>query len=67
MTRIIDVGLVMPSKVPEDATVEPRILTPDEVAERMGRSRPAAQMLWMRAIRKLQEVLEQGGPADGDH
>jgi hypothetical protein len=34
MTRIIDVGLVMPSKVPEDATVEPRILTPDEVAER---------------------------------
>ena len=39
----------------------------DEVAERMGRSRPAAQMLWMRAIRKLQEVLEQGGPADGDH
>ena len=29
----------------------------DEVAERMGRSRPAAQMLWMRAIHKLQEVL----------
>jgi RNA polymerase sigma-70 factor (ECF subfamily) len=27
----------------------------DEVARRMGRSRPAAQMLWMRAIRKLQE------------
>lgn len=29
----------------------------DEVARRMGRSRPAAQMLWMRAIRKLQEVM----------
>jgi RNA polymerase sigma-70 factor, ECF subfamily len=29
----------------------------DEVAERMGRSRPAVQMLWMRAIRKLQEIL----------
>jgi RNA polymerase sigma-70 factor (ECF subfamily) len=29
----------------------------DEVARRMGRSRPAAQMLWMRAIRKLQEAL----------
>jgi RNA polymerase sigma-70 factor (ECF subfamily) len=37
----------------------------DEVAERMGRSRPAVQMLWMRAIRKLQEVLseaESAGP-----
>jgi len=29
----------------------------DEVARRMGRSRAAAQMLWMRAIRKLQEEL----------
>ena len=29
----------------------------NEVAERMGRSRPAVQMLWMRAIRKLQETL----------
>ncbi|MBI3863199.1 MAG: sigma-70 family RNA polymerase sigma factor [Planctomycetia bacterium] len=29
----------------------------DEVAERMGRSRPAVQMLWLRAIRKLQELL----------
>jgi RNA polymerase sigma-70 factor (ECF subfamily) len=29
----------------------------DEVAQRMGRSRPAAQMLWMRAIHKLQDVL----------
>jgi RNA polymerase sigma-70 factor (ECF subfamily) len=36
----------------------------DEVAERMGRSRPAAQMLWMRAIRKLQEILEEGAPAE---
>ena len=29
----------------------------DEVAKSMGRSRPAVQMLWMRAIRKLQEAL----------
>lgn len=30
----------------------------DVVAERMGRSRPAVQMLWARAIKKLQEALE---------
>jgi len=29
----------------------------DEVARRMDRSRPAAQMLWLRALRKLREVL----------
>jgi RNA polymerase sigma-70 factor (ECF subfamily) len=29
----------------------------NDVAERMGRSRPAVQMLWMRAIRRLQEAL----------
>jgi len=29
----------------------------NEVAERMDRSRPAVQMLWMRAIKKLQEAL----------
>jgi RNA polymerase sigma-70 factor, ECF subfamily len=29
-----------------------------EVAERMDRSRPAVQMLWMRAIQKLQEAME---------
>ena len=29
----------------------------NEVADRMSRTRPAAQMLWLRAIRKLQEVL----------
>jgi RNA polymerase sigma-70 factor (ECF subfamily) len=29
----------------------------DEVAQRMERSRPAVQMLWMRAIRKLQETM----------
>jgi RNA polymerase sigma-70 factor (ECF subfamily) len=28
----------------------------DQVAEQMGRSRPAVQMLWMRALRKLQEI-----------
>lgn len=29
----------------------------DEVAERMGRSRGAVQMLWARALKRLQEVL----------
>ena len=33
----------------------------NEVAERMGRSRPAVQMLWMRAIREAAESLM---PAD---
>lgn len=33
----------------------------DEVAKRMDRSRPAAQMLWMRAIQKLQEVMREQG------
>jgi len=33
-----------------------------EVAERMSRSRPAVQMLWMRAIRKLQESLAAYDP-----
>jgi RNA polymerase sigma-70 factor (ECF subfamily) len=31
----------------------------NEVAERMNRSRPAVQMLWMRAIQKLQESLPE--------
>jgi RNA polymerase sigma-70 factor, ECF subfamily len=30
-----------------------------EVARQMNRSRPAVQMLWMRALRKLQTVLEE--------
>jgi RNA polymerase sigma-70 factor (ECF subfamily) len=30
-----------------------------EVADRMGRSRPAVQMLWMRALEKLQEQLKE--------
>jgi RNA polymerase sigma-70 factor (ECF subfamily) len=29
----------------------------DEVARRMGRTRPAVQMLWMRALRKLQDEM----------
>ena len=33
----------------------------NEVARRMGRSRPAVQMLWMRALRKLHEVLGPTG------
>src|SRR5262245_32413517 len=32
----------------------------DEVASRMNRSRPAAQMLWMRAMQKLKDVLGAG-------
>ena len=31
----------------------------EEVARRMGRSRPAVQMLWMRAVGKLQESLAE--------
>lgn len=45
----------------------------NEVAERMGRTRPAVQMLWMRAIRKLQQRLEEQNvtgtlrvPSDGE-
>ena len=30
----------------------------DEVARQMNRTRPAAQMLWMRAMKKLQETLD---------
>jgi RNA polymerase sigma-70 factor (ECF subfamily) len=30
----------------------------DEVARQMSRSRPAAQMLWMRAMNKLQEAMQ---------
>jgi RNA polymerase sigma-70 factor (ECF subfamily) len=30
----------------------------NEVAQRMGRTRPAVQMLWMRAIKKLQETVQ---------
>jgi len=37
----------------------------NEVAERMGRYRPATQMLWMRAIKKLQEALGDEDAADG--
>ncbi len=31
----------------------------EEVAERMIRSRPAVQMLWMRAVQKLEELMNQ--------
>lgn len=31
----------------------------EEVAQRMGRSRPAVQMLWMRAIKKLEAQLRE--------
>ncbi len=31
-----------------------------DVAERMDRSRPAVQMLWMRAVRQLQELMAEG-------
>lgn len=35
----------------------------EEVAQRMGRSRPAVQMLWMRAIRQLQGILGSEAPS----
>ncbi len=38
----------------------------NEVAQRMGRSRPAVQMLWMRAIKKLQEAMGGQEPVDDD-
>lgn len=38
----------------------------NEVAERMGRTRPAVQMLWMRAIRKLQVIMEEQEAAEED-
>ncbi|MCA9043400.1 MAG: sigma-70 family RNA polymerase sigma factor [Planctomycetaceae bacterium] len=31
----------------------------DEVAERMGRTRPAVQMLWARALKKLDAILSE--------
>ncbi len=31
----------------------------DEVARRMNRSRPAAQMLWLRALKKLRQLLAE--------
>lgn len=31
----------------------------DEIASRMQRSRPAVQMLWSRALKKLQEAMEE--------
>ncbi|NUQ62245.1 MAG: sigma-70 family RNA polymerase sigma factor [Pirellulales bacterium] len=34
-----------------------RRLSFNEVAQEMGRSRPAVQMLWMRAIKRLQQVM----------
>jgi RNA polymerase sigma-70 factor (ECF subfamily) len=38
----------------------------DEVAQRMDRSRPAVQMLWMRAIRRLQEIMRPGSTQGTD-
>ncbi len=38
----------------------------DEVARLMNRSRPAAQMLWMRAMKKLQEVLGEEVQVSGE-
>ena len=35
----------------------------NEVARQMGRSRPAVQMLWLRALRKLQTMLEDTAAA----
>lgn len=38
----------------------------DEIAERMGRSRPACQMLWMRALKKLEAVLTKESVVDDE-
>lgn len=38
----------------------------DEVADQMGRSRPATQMLWMRAVKKLQEFLPASSRSSPD-
>jgi len=35
----------------------------DEVAERMQRTRPAVQMLWMRAIKSLEAIMQQQHPS----
>ena len=35
----------------------------DEVAKRMQRTRPAVQMLWMRAIKSLEELMRQNNPS----
>ena len=37
-----------------------------EVAERMDRSRPAVQMLWMRAVKRLQEAIEDPDADDDE-
>lgn len=37
----------------------------DEVAKRMERSRPAVQMLWARALKALQQVLESSDASTG--
>jgi RNA polymerase sigma-70 factor (ECF subfamily) len=37
----------------------------EEIAERMNRTRPAVQMLWMRALKKLEEILQQTDPSLG--
>ena len=36
----------------------------DEIARRMDRSRPAVQMLWMRAIKRLEKALSSTDAAD---
>jgi RNA polymerase sigma-70 factor (ECF subfamily) len=36
----------------------------NDVADRMGRSRPATQMLWLRALRKLKEILDETSEPD---
>lgn len=39
----------------------------DEVAAQMGRSRPAVQMLWMRALSRLKELLARESPWRDSH
>lgn len=37
----------------------------DQVAQAMGRSRPAVQMLWLRAVRRLAQVMKVQNSGDG--
>ena len=56
LTHLAPYGLVYDKKLGVFRTPDINYIIA-EIARHMGRSRPAVQMLWMRAIRKLQEAL----------
>jgi RNA polymerase sigma-70 factor (ECF subfamily) len=56
--RLADALLTLPSDYQDVIMLRHVQRLPfDEVARRMGRSRPAVQMLWLRALRKLEEKV----------